>query len=70
MAGLGLTVTVTVNDAPGQFPRAADDVGITVYVAVCDVFVLFVSVPLMLVGVPLLAAPPVIPAVTDGATQL
>jgi hypothetical protein len=29
-AGTGLTVTVTVNGAPGQLPRAADEVGVTV----------------------------------------
>jgi hypothetical protein len=70
ITGLGLTVTVTVKVAPGQFPSAADDVGVTVYVAVCDVFVLFVSVPLMFAGLPTLAAPPVMPPVTVGATQL
>jgi len=29
-AGTGLTVTVTVNGAPAQLPRAADEVGVTV----------------------------------------
>ena len=30
IAGTGLTVTVTVNGAPTQPPRAADEVGVTV----------------------------------------
>src|SRR5450759_567947 len=42
IAGLGLTVTVTVNDAPGQLPNNAEVVGVTVYVAVWAVLVLFV----------------------------
>ncbi len=33
-------------------------------------FVVLLSVPLILTGVPLLAAPPVIPPVTTGAAQL
>ena len=61
--GLGLTVTVTVKLLPGQAP----DVGVTVYVAVCAVLVVLVSVPVMLVPEP--AAPPVIPPVTVGAVQ-
>jgi H+/Cl- antiporter ClcA len=62
---IGLTVTVTVNVLPEQLP----DVGVTVYVAVCAVFVGFVKVPLMLAAfVP--EAPPVIPPVTVGADQL
>ena len=40
-AGLGFTVTVTVKVEPVQVP----DVGVTVYVAVCAVFVGLVSVP-------------------------
>lgn len=47
MAGLGLTVTVMVNVAPTHEP-VAPDVGVTVYVAVCGVFVGFVKVWLML----------------------
>ena len=66
MAGLGSTVTVTVNVPPLQLP----DNGVTVYVAVWAVLVGFVRVPLMLVGEPLLAAPPVKPPVTTGAGQL
>ena len=65
-AGFGFTVTVSVNVAPTQVP----DVGVTVYVAVCAVFVGLVSVPVMLAGVPTLAAPPVIPPVTPGAAQV
>ena len=38
IAGLGLTVTVTVNVDPTQAP-AAPEVGVTVYVAVCCIFV-------------------------------
>jgi hypothetical protein len=41
IAGLGLTVTVTVKFAPVQLP----DKGVTVYVAVCAVLVGLVSVP-------------------------
>jgi len=67
--GFGLTVTVTVKVGPTQPPSAAGAVGVTVYVAVCDVFVVLLSVPLMLEGVPLLAAPPVNPA-PAGAAQL
>ena len=63
MEGLGLTVTVTVNVAPGHGP--VGEVGVTVYVAVCTVFVGFVNVPVILVAfVP--DAPPVIPPVTVG----
>ncbi len=68
--GLGYTVTVTVNDGPTQPPRAAGAVGVTVYVAVWATFMLLTRVPLMLEGVPLLAAPPVMPPVTVGAAQL
>jgi len=63
--GIGLTVTVTVNVAPVQLPA----VGVTVYIAVCGVFVGLVSVPLMFAtAVP--AAPPVIPPVTAGAAHV
>ena len=70
IAGFGKTVTVTVKVDPTQPPSAADAVGVTVYVADCDIFVVLLSVPLILEGVPLLAAPPVIPPVTTGASQL
>ena len=50
--GFGLTVTVTVKVDPGQLP----DVGVTVYVAVCAVFVGLVSVPVILPPAP--ALPP------------
>ena len=69
-AGFGFTVTVTVNVDPTQLPNAIDDVGVTVYVAVCAVLVGLVSVPVILAGVPTLAAPPVIPPVTPGAAQV
>ena len=62
--GFGLTVTVTVNVLPAHAP----DVGVTVYVAVCAVFVGFVKVPVM--DVPDPATPPVIPPVTVGALQV
>ena len=65
-AGFGLTVTVTVKVDPTQVP----DVGVTVYVAVCAVLVGLVSVPVILAGVPTLAAPPVIPPVTPGAAHV
>ena len=62
---VGLTVTVTVNVVPVQVP----DIGVTVYVAVCWVFVGFTKVPLILIAfVPI--APPVIAPVTVGALQL
>lgn len=64
--GLGLTVIVTTNGAPAQVPNAADVNGVTVYVAVWKVFVLLTNVPEIVVGLPLLAVPPVIPPVTVG----
>ena len=70
IAGLGLTVTVNVNDIPVQPPSAAGEAGVIVYVAVCGELVAFVSVPVMLAGLPTLAAPPVILPVTVGAAQL
>src|SRR5258706_4714319 len=65
ITGVGFTVTVTVNVEPAQVP----DVGVTVYVAVCNELVGLFNVPLIL-DVPLPAAPPVIPPVTAGADQL
>ena len=64
-AGAGLTVTVTVNVAPVQPP----DNGVTVYVAVCAVFVGLLSVPLIFAAAAP-AAPPVKPPVTAGMAQL
>ena len=63
--GFGFTVTVTVNGVPAQLPK----VGVTVYVAVCAVFVGFIKVPVILVA-PVPEAPPVIAPVTVGADQL
>ncbi len=65
IAGTGFTVTVTVKVAPVHAP----DSGVTVYVAVCGVFVGLVSVPLILAA-PAPPAPPVMPPVTTGAAQL
>ena len=65
MAGVGVTVTVNVKVAPAQLP----DNGVTVYVAVCAVFVGFANVPVMLLA-PLPVAPPVRPPVTSGSDQL
>ena len=62
IAGVGLTVTVTVKVAPVQLPES----GVTVYVAVCAAFVGLVNVPVILLA-PLPDAPPVNPPVTDGA---
>jgi hypothetical protein len=62
--GFGFTVTVTTNVAPVQLP----DTGATVYVAVCGLFVVLVSVPVILEA-PLPAAPPVKP-VPAGADQV
>src|SRR5664279_345486 len=59
-AGPGLTVTMTVKVEPVHVP----DAGVTVYVAVCDAAVGFVSVPDMFAPAP--ATPPVIPPVTTG----
>jgi hypothetical protein len=64
-AGPGSMVTITVNVGPEHLPA----VGVTIYVAVWDAFVGFVSVPLMFAA-PAPAAPPVIPPVTAGADQL
>jgi hypothetical protein len=60
--GFGSIVNVTVKVGPVQLP----DVGVTVYIAVCEVFVMFVSSPLMTAPVP--AAPPVKPD-PEGADQ-
>ena len=46
ISGLGLTVTITVNVDPGQLPPIE---GVTVYVAVCAVFVGLFNVPLILI---------------------
>jgi hypothetical protein len=59
--GRGLIVATTVNVGPVQLPL----VGVTVYVAVCGMFVGFVSVPLIL-DCKLAVAPPVNPPVTTG----
>ena len=69
IAGLGLTVTVTVKDVPVQLPRAAEVTGVTVYVAVCAELDVLASVPVIFAA-PLADAPPVIPPVTAGALQL
>ena len=65
ITAVGFTVTVTVNVDPVQLP----DNGVTVYVAVCVVFVGLVNNPLILTAVVPLT-PPVIPPVTPGALQL
>jgi hypothetical protein len=65
MEGTGFTVTVTVNGLPTQVP----DDGVTEYVAVCTVLVVFVRVPEMFDGDPLLAVPPVSPGVMVGEGQ-
>ena len=61
----GATVTATVKLLPEQ---VAEETGVTVYVAVWLVVVVFVRVPVTLLPLP--ARPPVIPPVTDGADQL
>ena len=68
IAGVGLIVTVTVNVAPGQLPKATDEVGVTVYMAVCTVFVVLVSMPLIFAAL-LPEAPPLNP-VPEGGDQL
>jgi hypothetical protein len=55
-------VATTVNVGPLQVPL----LGVTVYVAVCGVFVGLVSVPLIL-DCPVAVAPPVNPPVTTGS---
>jgi len=63
--GVGLIVTVTAKLAPIHVP----DTGVTVYVALCCVFVGLTKVPLMFTAfVPVV--PPVNPPVTTGALQL
>jgi hypothetical protein len=62
--GVGSNVTVTVKVPPVQLPET----GVTVYVAVCTVFVVLDSVPEIFVA-PLPEAPPENP-VPDGADQL
>ena len=64
IAGAGFTVTVTVKVAPIQLP----DVGVTVQVAVCAIFVGLVSVPLIFAAAEP-DAPPVMPPVIVGAAQ-
>jgi hypothetical protein len=66
ISGVGLTVTTTVNAAPSPQPRI---VGITVYVAVCTLLVLFNKLPYM-PSWPDLDSPPVIVAVTCGSDHL
>jgi hypothetical protein len=66
IAAVGLTVTVQVNVA---FTPHKDDVGVTIYVAVCVLFVGLLNVPVNIVA-PLPVVPPVIPPVTLGALQL
>ena len=66
ITGLGLTVTVTVNDDPRQLPTPEPPVGVTVYTAVAARAPVFVNVPVIFVGLPLLAAPPENPE-PDGA---
>jgi hypothetical protein len=63
--GIGFTVTVTVKVFPEQLP----EIGVRVYVAVCDVFVGLISVSLT-ASAELPASPPVMPPVTTGAGQL
>ena len=66
ITAVGLTVTVQVNVA---FTPHKVDVGVTIYVAVCVVFVGLLNVPVNIVA-PLPVVPPVIPPVTLGALQL
>ena len=63
-AGLGFTVTVTVNGVPVQLAVE----GVTLYVAVPAVLRAFVRVPVIVNPDP--ARPPVIPALIVGADQL
>ncbi len=65
-AAFGLIVTVTVNVDP--VPQLTV-VGVTIYVAVCELLVPFAKLPVILAA-PLPLAPPVIPPVTLGALQL
>jgi hypothetical protein len=67
ITGVGFTVTITVNGAPGQ-PEA----GVTVYVSVAAVFVVLVSVWLILVWPVACALPPVIAptGLLTGAVQV
>jgi hypothetical protein len=67
ISAVGLTVTVNVNGVPWQPPRSA--LGVTIYVAVCCVFNVFLILPNTCVWlVPL--SPPVNVAVYVGIPQL
>ena len=66
IVALGLTVTVTVKEAPIQLPP---EVGVTVYVAVLTVLLLFVKVPDTVACV-LLATPPLMLPLIEGMLQL
>ena len=57
ITGFGFTVTVTLKAEPTQVP-VVPEVGVTLYVAVATPLPVFINVPVMLPGVPLLAAPP------------
>ena len=61
----GATVTATVKLLPEQ---VAEETGVTVYVAVWLVVVVFVRVPVILLPLP--ATAPVIPPVTDSTDQV
>jgi hypothetical protein len=67
MEGTGSTVTVNVKVAPAGHPAI---VGVTVYVAVWDIVVKLVKVPIILAAGTPLATPPVIPPVTIGAVHV
>ena len=66
ITAVGFIVTVKVNVA---FTPHKADVGVTIYVAVCVVFVGLFKVPVN-IDAPLPVVPPVIPPVTLGALQL
>jgi hypothetical protein len=65
-SGVGFNVTITVNAAPTQL----SDLGITVYVTVCVVFVRFSRLPNTVVGLFVADAPPVTVPVNVGTLQL
>jgi hypothetical protein len=66
ISGVGGTYTVTVNILPTQVP----DFGTTLYVAVNIAFVRFNNLPVIMVGLSVADAPPVIVPDTDGGSQL
>jgi hypothetical protein len=65
-SGVGFNVTITVNTAPVQLP----DIGVTLYVTVCTVFVRLLNEPNTVARLFVADAPPVTVPVNVGTLQL